>query len=760
MKKRISGTSSYWKWIGSYLLLLAVITVVFIVISFTTYHHIKRQVQKSNEGVISTMKTAVDDIFESVNNMSINIFLTDTFSAPARYADVATPDERWTVNECQGLLKRYKTSYSFIKEIGVYYPNIDFIISGSDTASTVEYMYKRFPVITEKKSADGWREDIAALQNSICASDKDIMYVQKFPVRGAVRGAAQVPVLMVIINRGSILKSVDERQTGSGGFFAIENAGGDILLMSETKNYSVSDARSDIKTIPLDSEKPHTMKTSSGKRLAVFSREAENKQLKYIYAVENSNYYRPIINMVYMTLAALILLLAVYIYLAFYYAGKHYRPIKEIMGKLSYAQVVQDAKSDEFQTIGSAVEKLSDAVDIIGNEYKAFMFNHLVVTNMQTEHAKCSISEIFRNFDVNFEYPRYVMITLSIHYTGENSSEITWDEPEMEGLVRPALDSALKNNLSESNDMMTFTVRADVFLILVGCADYERDRAMDTMRRLQKDLRRQYAIYCSLIVGKPFEDLDFAAEEYRKHTELGYTGEFDRDDILFCGDEEYTDAEFKMGRPSMSLENKLVAAVQRGDDAAQELMREYIQSFEMQKRGGREYFSAVKYSVWSFLAHLMEVCENRENYNAVFEKITALTDNNIQALTSIACESIQALNMSPKAQTHIKEARLTENIKQYIAEHLDDINLNVERLGIVFELNANYLSKIFKQQTGELLKDYILKIRMKEAKRLLTTTNEKIADIAKKVGYTEITSFNRRFKSVTGVSPSQYRSIK
>lgn len=65
--------------------------------------------------------------------------------------------------------------------------------------------------------------------------------------------------------------------------------------------------------------------------------------------------------------------------------------------------------------------------------------------------------------------------------------------------------------------------------------------------------------------------------------------------------------------------------------------------------------------------------------------------------------------------------------------------------------------RLFTKYTGMPMKEYLQNIRITEACRLLTTTSQKIGDIAAAVGYQDTAYFNRLFKKKTGVSPRLYR---
>lgn len=72
-------------------------------------------------------------------------------------------------------------------------------------------------------------------------------------------------------------------------------------------------------------------------------------------------------------------------------------------------------------------------------------------------------------------------------------------------------------------------------------------------------------------------------------------------------------------------------------------------------------------------------------------------------------------------------------------------------------MNPSYLSQLFKQQKGTNFIDYVTKIRMAEAKRLLTVTSLRISEIADRLGYSDLAYFTNIFKKSFHVTPSEYR---
>ena len=68
-----------------------------------------------------------------------------------------------------------------------------------------------------------------------------------------------------------------------------------------------------------------------------------------------------------------------------------------------------------------------------------------------------------------------------------------------------------------------------------------------------------------------------------------------------------------------------------------------------------------------------------------------------------------------------------------------------------------YLSMRFKEVTGIGYRDYIIRVRMEEARRLLANTDKKIVEIAECVGYGDVNFFYSVFKKTEGTSPAVFR---
>ncbi len=96
-------------------------------------------------------------------------------------------------------------------------------------------------------------------------------------------------------------------------------------------------------------------------------------------------------------------------------------------------------------------------------------------------------------------------------------------------------------------------------------------------------------------------------------------------------------------------------------------------------------------------------------------------------------------------------------VKIYIEAHFKE-ELTRESLASEVFMNPDYLSKVFKKKTGSSLMDYVAKVRIEKAKKLLERTALSVSEIAMETGYSNTAYFTKMFKKYTdGVTPREYR---
>ena len=97
-------------------------------------------------------------------------------------------------------------------------------------------------------------------------------------------------------------------------------------------------------------------------------------------------------------------------------------------------------------------------------------------------------------------------------------------------------------------------------------------------------------------------------------------------------------------------------------------------------------------------------------------------------------------------------------MKEFMENNYSSPDLSVPMMADYFHVSIAYMSYLFKKKFGENFIDYLWKIRYEKAMELLRNTDMPIDDIAISVGYTNVSSFRRKFKQETGLTPSAVRN--
>ncbi|WP_146767101.1 helix-turn-helix domain-containing protein [Paenibacillus sp. YN15] len=133
----------------------------------------------------------------------------------------------------------------------------------------------------------------------------------------------------------------------------------------------------------------------------------------------------------------------------------------------------------------------------------------------------------------------------------------------------------------------------------------------------------------------------------------------------------------------------------------------------------------------------------------------------MDTLEELSCQILPILEEQDALIRQIREKRAAHSIvweaRRFIEENYANPDMSLTYVGEHFHITSNYLSRLFKEETGENFVDYLARIRIQQAMRLLKETELTVQEVAVRAGYTHYVSFNRVFKRIAGVTPGDYR---
>ncbi len=150
-----------------------------------------------------------------------------------------------------------------------------------------------------------------------------------------------------------------------------------------------------------------------------------------------------------------------------------------------------------------------------------------------------------------------------------------------------------------------------------------------------------------------------------------------------------------------------------------------------------------------------ELLKNSIDGLVMAQSLPALAHSKIQPL--LIAQMIQVLTASLAEQSaHDRQALRLRQVFEQVEQELGR-DWSVEDMAKLAHFSSPHFHRLCKQYYQRSPLQHVIKLRMAQAKRLLSGTDWPIQDIAELVGYSELTNFSTRFRKLNGLSPTEFR---
>ena len=141
------------------------------------------------------------------------------------------------------------------------------------------------------------------------------------------------------------------------------------------------------------------------------------------------------------------------------------------------------------------------------------------------------------------------------------------------------------------------------------------------------------------------------------------------------------------------------------------------------------------------------------------ELISIGTDSVVMEMWTCLGRFVEKLTEVYQENNGRRKHWMIDEVLQYVEENYNTA-LSTRDIAGRFFMNTSYFSKLFNEQMGCNFSNYVIDLRIKKAKIMLTQTNMKLYDIADAVGYTNVQYFSTIFKEKEGLTPSAFRQMR
>jgi two-component system, response regulator YesN len=185
-----------------------------------------------------------------------------------------------------------------------------------------------------------------------------------------------------------------------------------------------------------------------------------------------------------------------------------------------------------------------------------------------------------------------------------------------------------------------------------------------------------------------------------------------------------------------------------------------ITSFFKRFIDSRNDIYATKSYVIQLFNTMIRLCDP-VSMNTYLSKLPILMElNTIQNMQSFFQSITKEITSGFYQQNKNKHSSIISKVIDIVNEHIDDPNLSLQWVANeMLYMNADYLGKLFKKETGEKFSNFLTRIRIEKAIQIIETESDvKIFELAEKIGFGENSQyFSQVFKKQTGYTPSEYK---
>lgn len=128
----------------------------------------------------------------------------------------------------------------------------------------------------------------------------------------------------------------------------------------------------------------------------------------------------------------------------------------------------------------------------------------------------------------------------------------------------------------------------------------------------------------------------------------------------------------------------------------------------------------------------------------------------LKLLVIVGREFTKAVNNSDAHSVFSRYRDAIQSAVSYMEKQYQE-DLSVEHVARKYMLSQSYFSYLFKSITGKTFIEYLTGVRISKAQELLKNTDMKVLDICYESGFRNVNHFNRMFRQIVGISPTEFR---
>jgi len=766
-------------WLFSYLAILFVPLLISGFVYSRSQELLKSEIHHANNVLLQEVREVIDNQVDSVKRLTTELIWNvrlRAFMYSSLYSTPASLDgELYNLHIAAKDLAIYRTLYPSIRTYYVYWRNMDLIFEPGlyrNHKLAYETIHENDAISYEIWLNLLQRKNAGSFIKLASKDDKPstLAYIQSFP---GERLGSSPGTSVVLLDTTKLMETIRNVQAFSEGQVLVMNPEKQVLVSTDSNQQPLY-----LSNIAFEGQSGSAFEEYNGERSEFMYIKSSNSELIYATVVPSTLVWQKTDSLRSIMYIGMLVSIVGGLTLSALFLLRNYSPVQRLLRLLQTVEKKETAPvGDEFHRIQQAI---SDTLDEKGRIYSRMkQQSSMLRSNMLTRMLKgrmdnrLALDESLTAFDVHFRSEKFAVILFYVDDERFFEHIDAISVRDKARLLEFIVANVVEDLAGEKHQGFACEIDDNIACLInltegphEGLHEDVREIALRASRFLEEKFRIDTLVSLSGIKSSRLE----IAEAYREAVDaMEYRIVVGNGDL---SDYDELRREEALAPPSdyyypIQVEQQLINLIKAGEaDGAEEIVRGLLSRSRERASLSVEWLKCLMHDlVGTLLKAVGEIGGPEDGLAARIAQLVnceSSQEMEIQLAAAVreTCEfalSRQKENSSSSRNLAMMER--SQDILAFISANYREANLNISMIGERFGMTPTYLSKLFKDQTGQGLLDTINRFRIEEAKTLLRGTKESIKSVSSQVGFHDINTFIRTFKKYEGITPGQFQKL-
>ncbi len=746
-------------WICSYLIVLVISIIFGTLIYFQTSKVLQEEITNANLLVLKQVCGGIDSRFEELKKTVFQLVLDKDIQDLGIIQDPMNNIQIYRMATIIDKLRIYSTSNDFITEIAIYYPKLNKVLNNN--SNYYPDMYYQYGLPKYWNSYDEWLSNMDGIVASKLLTGKafksknsdsaPLLYINPM---GYDNNTSKGTIL-IKLDEEKILKSMNLVTLKPGVCMFITDRNNNLVfsqnngIVSEIPDFTTFKVMGEgVRKIKINNEvyilSSITSKVNGWNYSVLSLRSTYMQRLEYITTVALKT-----------TLFMLICCMAISIMLAY----RNYQPVQRLVRFVSRLGVEKGRYQSEYSFIEKQFEKINSDNTHMSTVLKVQSIrlgkNYLYNLMRNVTNNESPVLDVLALYNIEFVHKNFIVFLIIF---SENTSLFPTNELLEE--LPQTIEEYINEQIAESQAYCFYTDH-----MLSGVINFDEQsiqKLIYAINGLHKHLLEDHHLRLSIVVSDTHQSIYSISEAYTQAMHMYEKCLVNGNNRVLVYGEDTLNVTLDRIYYPQEMEPRIINNILAAN--IDQIMESLNKVFEENSKLNlsKRQLRFISYNLCtSLIKGITEACKvygiEKEYFIEYTEQLIDCKDiesqySLIQKVMSELCTAIA------KTQKNNSNG-LDKKVVEYVKANFHNPELNVYYIADKLAVNPAYLSRMFKEKTGEILSNFIAQYRIQQAEQLLLS-GENVVNISNRVGFYNPNTFIRTFKKLRGITPGKYKEIK